>query len=230
MAAYGSLHHIFDKPLETTTVPPFDSIPTCKHNNSIKPVHDSNFSFLDMLSEPHFMEKSDSVSKDFFSTKEIKPYQSNVNMNAESLFMCTEGLGFESFDDVEDTKTEENIKDHHECFDTTTKQVVVEILHGETKRSRIKGVEFPPPISSIGMSGKPWVCLKSYRSNGRFILKEVRIPTQELLHACREDGRLKLQYIQSSDDESSNEDEDLNLDLEGDCDATREKDNRDESL
>nr|GEY96304.1 Rho GTPase-activating protein 5-like [Tanacetum cinerariifolium] len=58
------------------------------------------------------------------------------------------------------------------------------------KRSRITGAKLPPPV------GKPWVCLKSFRENGRFILKEVKIPTQELLYACRENGRLKLQFIQ----------------------------------
>ncbi|KAJ4955704.1 hypothetical protein NE237_012487 [Protea cynaroides] len=31
---------------------------------------------------------------------------------------------------------------------------------------------------------------------GRFILKEIRIPTQEFLHSCREDGRLKLRFVQ----------------------------------
>lgn len=50
------------------------------------------------------------------------------------------------------------------------------------------------------------MCFKSYRHSGRFILKEVRVPTQEFLHACREDGRLKMQFIQS-DDEIAEEEE-----------------------
>ncbi|KAF5768706.1 putative The fantastic four family protein [Helianthus annuus] len=156
----------------------------------------------------------------------------NPCMNAESLSMCTEGLGFESFDDVERLKYEdEDVVDHDDqCFDAVEKHAVSEILVGESKRSRMKGMEFPPPISSIGLSGKPWTCLQSYRSNGRFILREVRIPTQELLHACREDGRLKLQFIQSDDeplyeedddDEEEEDDERLNVDLDGDYVATR---------
>ncbi|KAL0370193.1 UNVERIFIED_CONTAM: hypothetical protein Sangu_0337400 [Sesamum angustifolium] len=64
---------------------------------------------------------------------------------------------------------------------------------------------FPPPISCIGQCRKPWVCLKSFREDGRFILKEIRIPTQELLHACRENGRLKLQFIQPDDEASEEE-------------------------
>ncbi|KAK1410944.1 hypothetical protein QVD17_37487 [Tagetes erecta] len=142
-------------------------------------------------------------------------------MNAESLSMCTEGLGVESFDGVEHLRDDQQhlIDDHHEEIDhTVEKQVAVsEILCGELKRSRIKGKkELPPPISSIGLNGNPWsTCLESYRSNGRFILKEVRIPNQELLHACREDGRLKLQFIQS-DDELLDDQEDEDQDDDGD--------------
>lgn len=55
--------------------------------------------------------------------------------------------------------------------------------------------KFPPPISCISKNGKPWVCFKSYRHDGRFVLKQIRIPTQEFLHACREDGRLKLHFV-----------------------------------
>ncbi|KAK4785596.1 hypothetical protein SAY86_002285 [Trapa natans] len=61
------------------------------------------------------------------------------------------------------------------------------------------GARYPPPIPSISMSGKPWVCFKSYRHDGRFVLKEIRIPTKELLQASREDGRLRLHFIQPKD-------------------------------
>ncbi|KAI3518820.1 hypothetical protein L1887_07638 [Cichorium endivia] len=197
MAACGSLQHIFDKPspLETPKAP-FES--SWKHINPIKAIDD-------MFSELHFMEKNDSLPS-------TKHYQcNNIGMNAESLSMCTEGLGFESFDDVEDLKDEQDVNIDHESKqqqqERTTKHAVSEMLPCEPKRSRFKGMEFPPPISSIGMGGKPWVYLESYRSNGRFILKEVKIPTQELLHACREDGRLKLQFIQS-DGEALDEEDD----------------------
>ncbi|XP_076921361.1 protein FAF-like, chloroplastic [Bidens hawaiensis] len=190
----------------------------------------------------NFMErKHDSIqSNGYFSTMQSKHHPC---MNAESLSMCTEGLGFESFIDVEhleDEGDEQYVDDHHDdpCFDAIEKHAVSvsvtisEILSCELKRARMKGLmEFPPPISSIGLSGKPWTCLKSYRSNGRFILKEVRIPTQELLHAFREDGRLKLQFIQSDDkslyedddgdDDEEDDDEHLKVDFEGDYGTTR---------
>ncbi|XP_031120738.1 putative uncharacterized protein DDB_G0277255 [Ipomoea triloba] len=84
----------------------------------------------------------------------------------------------------------------------------------EWKRSKMIRAAFPPPISCIGRSGKPWVLFKSYRGDGRFILKEIRIPTQEFMHACRKDGRLKLHIIQSDDEiPDEDEDEEDNIDI-----------------
>ncbi|KAE8735600.1 putative Beta-ureidopropionase [Hibiscus syriacus] len=60
--------------------------------------------------------------------------------------------------------------------------------------------DFLPPISCIGKNGKPLVLFKSFRKDERFVLKQVRTPTQELLHAYREDGRLKLQFMQPNDE------------------------------
>ncbi|XP_047957280.1 uncharacterized protein LOC125202848 [Salvia hispanica] len=55
---------------------------------------------------------------------------------------------------------------------------------------------FPPPISCIGKR-----CLQPIRQNGRFILTEMRISTQEFLHACRENGRLKVHVVHSDEEE-----------------------------
>lgn len=60
---------------------------------------------------------------------------------------------------------------------------------------------FPPPIPYIGQTGKPSVSYQSYRQNGRFVLKEVRTPTQECLKASREDGRLRLSFVQPDEDD-----------------------------
>ncbi|XP_002523822.2 protein FAF-like, chloroplastic [Ricinus communis] len=120
--------------------------------------------------------------------------------NYESLQLCTEGLGFESFDDVEDLKNDMNEnRQHQEEKAGITRHSVLESQAGEIRRSRLRIGAFPPPISCIGKSGKPWVSFKSYRHDGRFVLKQVRIPSQEFLHAHREDGRLKLHFVQPND-------------------------------
>lgn len=58
---------------------------------------------------------------------------------------------------------------------------------------------FPPPISCMGRRGKPCFSLKSYRHDGRFVLREIEIPNHELLHALREDGHLKLHLFPSTE-------------------------------
>lgn len=128
--------------------------------------------------------------------------------------LCTEGLGFESSDDVEDLKDGTN--ESWERF--KEKEGVKRYVS-----SRVS--EYPPPISSIGRSGRPWVCFKSYRSEGRFVLEEIRIPTHEFLHACREDGRLKLNFVHP-DDELSEEEEEEEEDADvGSIDEEEEEEN-----
>ncbi|KAH0462937.1 hypothetical protein IEQ34_007519 [Dendrobium chrysotoxum] len=56
-------------------------------------------------------------------------------------------------------------------------------------------VEFPPPITTIGSDGKPRVYFKSFRNDGRFVLREIRIPTQRFLQSKREDGRLTMRVL-----------------------------------
>ncbi|GFP92262.1 hypothetical protein PHJA_001370300 [Phtheirospermum japonicum] len=229
MAVCGSLERIFDNPLpENQTF--LESLSPWKH----KPDSSSSSSFTEIFGELHFKEfnnpslptesppqspparpgtdatdgspiKSPSASN-YSQKKQYKHSGSFSSVNSESLSLCTEGLGFESFDDAEDRNT------NHVCNGEVRNVRIAEKNHHHrmdqfNKRSRICRSEFPPPISCIGRSGKPWVCFRSYRQDGRFILKEIRIPTQEFLHACREDGRLRLQFI-SSDDEIFEDDDD----------------------
>ena len=59
------------------------------------------------------------------------------------------------------------------------------------RRTR-SGRAFPPPISVIGKGGRPWLSLLAHREGGRLVLREMRLPSQELLQPCKEDGRFKL--------------------------------------
>ncbi|XP_054815439.1 protein FANTASTIC FOUR 3-like [Prosopis cineraria] len=146
--------------------------------------------------------------KDVFDSRQSTPESNYIirhkrsdsfsSLNSDSLHFCTEGLGFESSDDMEDLKAG---MDEY-CWETQSeksgikkKNLASEDSYGECRRSKIRGLEYPPPISCIGSTGKPWVWFKSYRDNGRFVLKEIRIPTREYLNAYREDGRLKLHFV-----------------------------------
>ncbi|XVF19698.1 hypothetical protein REPUB_Repub11eG0133000 [Reevesia pubescens] len=210
---FGELH--FKENSQSSSPSSFPNISPFS-STSIIGLNPQNSTFkLSMNDVFHEDNRSSSTSEFFSSTPKIIKDTSNCrkksesfSLNSESLQLCTEGLGFESSDDVEDMKNEmkeewESKEKKTSSINYTTKHTTTttENLYGELRRSRASSVgAFPPPISCIGKSGKPWVCFKSYRQDGRFVLKEVRIPTQEFLHACREDGRLKLQFVQPNDE------------------------------
>lgn len=169
-------------------------------------------------------ERSKSPTSGYYPSSKKKHYKhsdSFSSMNSESLSLCTEGLGFESCDDVEDLGNESSFDfQQPEEKLSFSRQSQLESAWKDLKRSRTNKGSFPPPISCISRTGKPWVCFQSFRQDGRFILQEIRFPTQEFLHACREDGRLRLQYIQSDDEilegteEEDEEEDDASEDIE----------------
>lgn len=226
MAACGSLQHIFDTPSPDSPSNLLQSFTPRKH---LQPLEVS--SLTEFFGELHFKENTDHLSpfphstpsspfsvdsnsyseekneRNYTPTTQRKHYKNSdsfSSMNSESLSTCTEGLGFESCDNKEDFINNSGWK-LRKARSSITRHFSNEYLSG--KRSRITGEELPPPISCIGRTGKPCVCFKSYRQNGRFILKEVKNPIQEFLHAHRQDGRLKLQYIQSDDEIIEEDDE-----------------------
>lgn len=210
MATCGSLHHIFEtllpeKPTLLESLSSWNQIKTTEQTSS----------FTEIFGELHFKESPipiSSPSTPYVSTSSSDEINHTNNTNrhknsdsfsslsSESLHLCTEGLGFESSDDVE---VEEGKKGgENESLETYKEK------EGVKRHVSSRVSEYPPPISCIGRSGKPWVCFRSYRTNGRFVLKEIRIPTHEYLHACREDGRLKLHYVHPDDELIEEEEED----------------------
>jgi hypothetical protein len=230
MAACGSLQHIFENPLPENPTTLLESLSSWK---PVKPIEQP--SFTEIFGELHFKENPAEPPPPCPTIPVVSPVSSsclieslNINdgskysrcdkssdsfssMSSDSLQLCTEGLGFESSDDVEDMGNEmsEDWQSHEEKIRVTRHRHFSssENQGGEFRRPRTSGGGFPPPISCIGKSGKPWVCFKSYRQDGRFVLKEIRVPTQEFLHACREDGRLKLHLVQPNDEILEEEDE-----------------------
>lgn len=195
-------------PLSTTTS--LSSSTSSSYNNS-------SFSLETIYQSGIEGKNRDPIYPSSSQKKHYKHSDSFSSRNSDCLSICTESLGFESSDDVEDIMNElsnGNDQEHEEIRSTNTNNQGI-ISHEYSKiRSRTnKGALLPPPISCIGRNGKPCVCFESFRENGRFILKEVRIPEWEFLHACREDGRLKLHIVQS-DDEFLEEDEEYDDDSE----------------
>uniref|UniRef100_A0A0D9W4P2 FAF domain-containing protein n=1 Tax=Leersia perrieri TaxID=77586 RepID=A0A0D9W4P2_9ORYZ len=128
------------------------------------------------------------------------------------LDLLTEALGAESFDpDDDDVADAMGDVDHQHLVDGCRSPPYCKrpphhaILGGfdvdndddnqhavmSLRRTR-SGRAFPPPISVIGKGGRPWLSLRAHREGGRLVLREMRLPSQELLQPCKEDGRFKL--------------------------------------
>ncbi|XP_062204189.1 protein FANTASTIC FOUR 3-like [Phragmites australis] len=125
-----------------------------------------------------------------------------MKKSSASLLLCTEGLGSESTVDADDmlkdgdTEVKTAALSGH-SKDTGMDRTEVDCAGaagaGEEEEGK-RPLSFPPPIRSIGRGGKPCVCFRSFRADGRFVLMEVVIPGKELLQAYREGGRLRLQF------------------------------------
>ncbi|XP_068658124.1 protein FAF-like, chloroplastic [Aristolochia californica] len=135
-----------------------------------------------------------------------------LSRNCETLAPpFTEGLGFESSDEVEDQKNYSNASKEVEkegpppTRSKDSKGTMENMgVGGSFKVSKTGGSFPPPPLTCTGKMGRPWIQFRSYRQDGRFVLREIKIPTLEIMRARREDGRLKLHLIQP-DEESTEE-------------------------
>ena len=118
-----------------------------------------------------------------------------LKKSSASLLLCTEGLGSESTVDSDDMVRDDGADAAaalrgREREEATLRDAAAaaEPGLGESPPS------FPPPIRSIGRGGKPCVCFRTFRADGRFVLTQVVIPGKELLQASREGGRLRLRF------------------------------------
>lgn len=137
-----------------------------------------------------------------------------LSMNSEThMVPYTEGLGFESSDEVEaknDCSCERSAEGEREK--EMEKRALRKEHGGSFKVSRVGDGSYPPPLTCMGKMGNPCFRFQSYKRDGRFILREVKIPTMEFMHAYREDGRLKLHLVQPDDTIQEDEEEE---DVEG---------------
>lgn len=171
MATCGSLQHIFDsllpenptllESLSRNQIKPVKSIEPSSFTEIFGELHfkespiSSPSSFSTVSTSPteinhtKLNQNEDSGSSDISQT----PITSHSNrhkssgsfswLNSESLHLCTEGLGFESSDDVEDSKSgvgeywtteneKEDVKEHLSSRDS----------YGECRRSRVSRIEY----------------------------------------------------------------------------------------
>lgn len=122
--------------------------------------------------------------------------------SSASLLLCTEGLGSESTVDADDMFKDGDAEAEAEAEAAAAALKGTDTANGSDAEEAVKEERqpktFPPPIPSIGRGGKPYVCFRSFREDGRFVLLEVVIPGKELLQATREGGRLRLQFANAA--------------------------------
>jgi len=128
-----------------------------------------------------------------------------MKKSSASLLLCTEGLGSESTVDADDMLKDGDaeaaaLSEHSNSKETGTERSSHDVKDDtagavEEGKAEKRPLSFPPPIRSIGRGGgKPRVCFRSFREDGRFVLLEVVIPGKDHLQAMREGGRLRLQF------------------------------------
>ncbi|KAF3445758.1 hypothetical protein FNV43_RR10935 [Rhamnella rubrinervis] len=78
-------------------------------------------------------------------------------------------------------------------------------IHGKYRNRRnATKKQYPPPIPSLARTGNlpgrmPWVLTRDYTTDGRLVMKGVRVKRHEFFHAHRENGRLILKLIPLDD-------------------------------
>ena len=181
MAAYRSFHQIFENPIQNKT--PKSFLDTLSSSSPWNPIpikgyhvtdHDETPPFTEIFGELHFKEPSSTENS--------------------SLQLCTEGLGSESYYDLEDGKVNCDGNGEDE----------IEVKGKEENGSNDE--ECGPQEKERKEYAMTRMSFKTYREEGRLVLEEVRIPRREFLRASREDGRLKLKLVQSDEDEDEKKD------------------------
>ncbi|KAJ4883643.1 hypothetical protein Rs2_33736 [Raphanus sativus] len=177
MSAYRSFHQIFEHPRQNKT--PKSLLDALSSPSPWNPIpikglhvteHNETPPFTEIFGELHFRESSSAENS--------------------SLQLCTEGLGSESYYDLEDGKVNRNKNVEDNDVNGKDDNGSSDEECGPLKRERR---EYPPAMKRMSF--------KTYREEGRLVLEEVRIPRREFLRASREDGRLKLKLVQSEDED-----------------------------
>ncbi|PIA44711.1 hypothetical protein AQUCO_01700361v1 [Aquilegia coerulea] len=129
----------------------------------------------------------------------------------ESMSSCTESLGFESSDQLEEDVIDQERLLSSLCSSSSNNSSTTAGLARSRFRRRImienerrmidkrseqvKNKIFPPPLSSLNRNGHRKFYLKSERDNGRLEITVKKINRPEILRASRQDGRLTLHLM-----------------------------------
>ncbi|XP_057541204.1 uncharacterized protein LOC130818940 [Amaranthus tricolor] len=151
----------------------------------------------------------DTNSTDF--TQKFSGVKNNLGMS------FTECLGFESSDEI--ISSFDDLGKRNNC-----------IINSHRKRNnqdwkKQDEKKFPPLLTSLSDNGRRNFMLKQIRENGRLVIVRVLIERPEILFASRDNGRLKMDLVQSICDDEYDIDDDYHddVDEEGKREEERER-------
>ncbi|KAI8555788.1 hypothetical protein RHMOL_Rhmol05G0201400 [Rhododendron molle] len=135
-----------------------------------------------------------------------------VGGSVDGLMSCTESLGFESSDERRvDDQVMERITSE-EPGSRAGAWMKWKRMRG--RRDEVEARKFPPPLSSLNPDGRPGFFLRPVRRDGRLELTEVKIDRTEVLHASRQDGRLRLDMVRDVADVEEDHEEEEKVDID----------------
>lgn len=124
----------------------------------------------------------------------VKP--NNLETGNDQLSEPSEGLASER-SDVEGSYNESKTDDEKVDFANATLR---ESSRGGSRRSRHSPKTYPPPLSSLGLDGRPLYFFKSLSENGRHEMKMFKHPPRPYIVSYRENGRLRMFLIPPKED------------------------------
>ncbi|KAK7270266.1 hypothetical protein RIF29_23285 [Crotalaria pallida] len=139
---------------------------------------------------------------------------SSSMLSAKSLEMCTENLGCETGSNASDSSDEMSSLFSSEISSSSSFIREINRNNSNYVSKRLnRGNNFPPPLTSLTDFGG--VRVRPRREDGRLILEAVTSSSpQSYFQAERGNGRLRLSFYESVDDEVNYDDEETDYDAE----------------
>ncbi|KAE9618441.1 hypothetical protein Lal_00047010 [Lupinus albus] len=165
----------------------------------------NSWSFIQSLS--NICNKSEEAeSENVYVHPTVKCYSSMLSV--KSLEICTENLGCETGSNASDSSDDMSLfSSEFSSTDTHTTEVEVNMRSSNSMSKRLnRSNNFPPPLTSLTELGG--VKVRPHREDGRLILEAITSSSpQPYLQAERSNGRLRLRFFESVDDEEEEEEE-----------------------
>lgn len=142
---------------------------------------------------------------------------SGSSLSEKSLEICTESLGSETgsdgfssyppseIGDVDEEKDNDQQQQQQQISQSFEDMRIVKYNYCSTRKMGPRS--FPPPLPSLAREDGAALHMQSHRQNGRLVLEAVSVPPQNYFLAQRQDGRLRLTFVNNSPSQDASQEE-----------------------